>query len=451
MSQDDVRERRALRRFAVVSRVRTKVLGGILLADAIRQVLAEANSDEEDGETEKATARTIYRWLRQYDHQGFAGLHDKPVIQTKPSRVLSDDFVAYMRQEKEKNPLVGIPQIIRRARVAGKLSADEQVCRTTAYRVAKRLNLPLPIERYPKKGDKRPFAYEHRMQMTLVDGKFFYVGPTRKERVALTFLDDATRKGLDGIVGTVENTVIFLRLLFATIMGFGFMSGIYLDRGGGFIAHATQRVCAKLGIPLIHGRRRYKEGRGKIERFHRTLHTDLLSGLDGNPAVDDHPEALTLLLKHYLTHDYNIRHHEGIDGIPDERFTSDTLSLRYPESQSVLRREFILPERRKVRLHNVVLIDKVMHEVPLGYAGKTVWVYRHVLEDRVYVEHEGRLIEIRPADVHANARARRAWMEAREPERPMPSETAAMMSYQKAYAPMVGADGGFPKTEDDES
>ena len=451
MSKDDLREQRALKRFAVVSRVRAQVLGGISLADAIRVAISELRLSEDPDDIEEVTARTVYRWVRQYDRQGFAGLHDKVIVQANPSRVLSEDFMAYMRQEKEKNPLVGIPQIIRRARIAGKLTADEKVCRTTAYRVAKRMNLPLPNERYPKKGDKRPFAYPHRMQMTLVDGKFFYVGPTRKERVVLTFFDDCTRKALDCIVGTAETSVLFLTVLFTTIMNFGLMGAIYLDRGGGFVAHASRRVCAKINVPLIYGRKRYPQGRGKIERFHRTMATDLLSGLDGNPTVDDHPEALTLLLRHYLTHDYNIRHHEGLDAIPDERFASDSLALRYPESEALLRREFILPERRKVKTHNVVLIGQVMHEMPLGHAGCLVWVYRHVLENRVYVEHEGRLMEIKPADLHANARERRAWLETQEPERPMPGETAAMMSYRKAYVPIVGPDGGFPKHEDDES
>ena len=51
-----------------------------------------------------------------------------------------------------------------------------------------------------QEADRRRFAYPHRMMMVLADGKHFRAGVPRKRRVAVFFLDDATRFGL-GVVG----------------------------------------------------------------------------------------------------------------------------------------------------------------------------------------------------------------------------------------------------------
>jgi len=448
MTKNDQRERRALWRFGVVSRVRVKTLGGISLADAVREVAAEDHADPDDGLT-KVTERSIRRWVASYEKRGFDGLHDKKIETDCPSRTLGKQLLDFVRKEKTIDPTVSIPQVIKRARADGALSCDERVSRVTVYRAAKRMGLPLPDERHPKKADQRPFAYEHRMQMVLVDGKNFYAGPKKCKRVAITMLDDATRKGLRGIINTAETARAFLILLFETIMFFGFMAAIYFDRGTGFKANDTRLICARLGIALIFGTKGYPPGRGKIERFHRTLSAGLLVGLDGNAAVDIAPSALTLLYNHYLQTDYNLDFNEGPGGVPDKLFEADQMPLRMVESEEWLRRQFVITETRKVRDHNVVSIKKRYFEMPLGYAGRTVKIYRHVIDDKVFVDHDGRQIELFPCDPHANARDRSRRAKIQEPVRRVPVETAAMRTFRATYGPMVGPDGGFPDTRED--
>jgi len=46
--------------------------------------------------------------------------------------------------------------------------------------------------------------------MVLADGKHFRAGAKRLRRVALFFLDDSTRYGLEVVVGTAESAPLFL-------------------------------------------------------------------------------------------------------------------------------------------------------------------------------------------------------------------------------------------------
>ena len=302
--------------------------------------------------------------------------------------------------------------------------------------------------------DMRRFAYAHRMLMVLADGKHFRAGIGRLRRVALTLLDDATRYGLSVLVGTSESTELFLRPLHETLLRYGLMVALFLDRGSGFISDDTVAVLARLGIRLIHGTAGYPEGHGKIERFNRTLLARELRGLDGHPEVDPDPAALTLRLAHWLEHVYNHHPHEGLGGdSPAQRFGADTRPLNFPTSREALASCFLITRRCRVSADNVVSYKGVVYEVPRGHARQKITVTRHLLEgDHLSVLHEGRSVVLHPVDLEANAYARRARPGPQPPEPSSAPTTAAHRAFQADFDPIVGPDGSYPKgdEEDDE-
>ena len=117
------------------------------------------------------------------------------------------------------NSRASIPEIIRRAGQMGILKPEDAVDRTTVYRVAKRRGLWVAHQRNSRDRDVRRFAYPHRMDMVLCDGKHFRAGATRARRVAMFFLDDATRTILHAVVGTSENALLFQRGLYVRVPG----------------------------------------------------------------------------------------------------------------------------------------------------------------------------------------------------------------------------------------
>jgi len=435
-------------RYQVVALVLTLELKGVTREDAVRKATNTPHHVLGVTTPRLVSKRSIYRWLELYEDRGLDGLAPKergPL--PTPSLVLPLDFLNFLVREKTIDPKASIPELIRLAGERGILAKDVVLDRTTVYRAAKRLNLPVEHRRTDKSRDMRRFSYPHRLDMVLCDGKHFRAGAARARRVALFFLDDATRFGLHVIVGTSENALLFLHGLFEVLCKYGFFSSFYLDHGPGFIALDTIAIIARLHCLLIHGEAAYPEGHGKIERFNRTAKNDVLRKLDGRPDVDPDCRALTLRLQHYLDTQYNARPHESLDKqTPYERFYADTKALLFPQDHETLRRQFQLTLERRVSPDNVVSIDHVAYEVPRGHVGEKVLLHKHVLEgNRIFVLHEGKRVELHPVDLVANARARRTKRQAQDDTQPVPSPSAADLAFQREYGPVVDADGGFTK------
>ena len=442
----------ALFRYSLVSRVLNHEHRGLARPQAIEAVAAERHIDL-DGKARTVSTRTLYRWLSAFEQGGSGAL--MPVPRQGGPRVLSQDLLDFFHDQKQADSRTSVPELIRRASATGRIAEGETLERTTVWRALKRLGVPTRRVRSPKVRDCRRFAYPHRLDMVLCDGKHFRAGVGRLKRVALLFLDDATRFALAGVVGTSENAGLFLRGLYRCILHYGLMIRLFVDNGSGFIALDALAVARQLGVQLIHGSAGYPEGHGKIERFNRTVLEQLLRLLPGHPEIDPEVQALELRLRHYLER-YNHTPHEALDGAtPWERFHQDSQPLRFHEHTEQLRQAFVLHQSRRVSRDHIVQVEGRAYETPLGLSGQEVTLYRHLLENTVSVLHEGRLVALAPVDVHANARERRA-AGREQPPTPAPPPSAAQIAFDQAYRPVVDAEGGFSdnppaKPEENES
>jgi transposase InsO family protein len=294
--------------------------------------------------------------------------------------------------------------------------------------------------------DCRRFAYPHRMQMVLCDGKHFRAGAARLRRVALFFLDDATRMGLHVVVGTSENTQLFLRGLYETMLSYGMMDALFVDRGPGFVATDVSEVLRKLKILYILGTAGYPQGHGKIERFNRTVKQQVLRHFDGNPEIDPHCGALELRLAHYLRKQYNLTPHESLgQQAPGACFYDDKKPLRFAQSQHHLRQAFILHTKRRVSNDNVLSVGGIFYEVIRGHAQSWVMVHRNVLEGSVAILHQGRLVRLSPVDLHKNARQKRAksYGQDKNQDQSVLTKSSAQMAFERDMRPVIDIDGGF--------
>ena len=438
----------ALFRYQAVSAVRAKLLGGMRLPDAVRAVTTEPLLAL-TGERKTVSARSLYRWLSDHQAAGLSGLESAP---PGPAPVLSlalpQALLDFLQSEKALDRYASVPELIRRARLRGVIPHNLPVDRVSVWRACCRMGLPMRRVPAKSEADQRRFAYPHRMMMMLADGKHFRAGPRRTRRVALFFLDDASRYGLHAVVGTVESATLFLRGLYGVICRAGFMDISYLDRGPGFIADDTFAACLRLGVHLILGTARYPEGHGKIERFNQTAQSQLLRALAGAADVADDCGALELRLQHYLFHQYNQQPHQALSGLtPQARWDADTRPLRFPEDDTDLRDRFLVCETRKVSADNVVSHDGVDYEVPRGHAGTQIQLWRRLLSGERLLLHDGRLVQLHPVDLAGNASNRRARPAAAAPPAPDDDEgtpqTAAQLAFTRDFGPVVGPDGGY--------
>ena len=434
----------ALFRYQVVSQVLSREIKGEPRPETIEAVAGIVHVTV-DGRQRLVSKRSIYRWLAAYKDQGFNGLLPVP-RKTSTSYVLSDPLLTFIKEQKEDDPCASIPELIRRAEQLKVIPGNAHIDRTTVWRSLQRQGLGTKRRKYPKKlRDSRRFAYPHRMDMVLCDGKHFRAGSGRAKRVALFFIDDATRMMLGVVVGTAESAGLFLHGLHHVVKTYGLMTSIFLDNGPGFIAHDTINVIKNLDILCIHGTRAYPEGHGKIERFNQSVKQQCLRHLDGNPEVDSACPALTLRLSHYITHQYNQMPHESLaKETPWSRFHDDCRKLSFVENEQSLDNSFVLHEKRQVAGDNIVSINAIPYEMPRGYAGTTVIIQRNVLDNTLSFIDRGRLIKLAPVDLVNNARDKRAANQATADELPQKhTRSSADIAFNRDMLPIVDADGGF--------
>jgi len=438
----------ALVRYSVLAQVEALILGGWPVSAAVREVAGRDHADL-DGHPVRVSQRTIQRWRRAHTDGGLAALEPKDRTRTTTSLALSEALVAFLRTEKETDPRASVPELLRRARARGIVPEDLPVDRTTLWRACRRMGLVTRARPSKREGDSRRWQYPHRMQCVLCDGKHFRAGGSRAKRVALFYLDNATRYGLDVIVGPSESTSLFLHGLYALVRQHGLPDLLYLDHGSGFISSDTLAVAeGGLDAWLIHGKVRYPQGRGAVERFNRTAYEQILRALDGAAHVDPACGALTLRLRHYLAR-YNDTAHETLNGDTPRQRWEQGRPLRFPENEADLYRRFVVRLPRKVSADHVIKMDGRLWEAPWGLAGQRVEVVRHVLDGRRWVLHQGRMVELARLDEHTNATDRRAAAEAQGPvaSQGLPT-TAASLAYDQDFLPLVDPDGGFPKQQD---
>ncbi len=438
----------ALFRRFILGEVEALVDGGITVSRALRKVARRERTDFL-GRPHRVSVSTLKRWRSAFKKSGIAGLEPASRPRTATSEVLPDDLLSFIEREKAVDRHASIPELLRRAARQGIIEDARAVSRTSVWRALRRMGLQTRVNPSKSEGDTRRFAYPHRMQCVLCDGKHFRAGPSRVKRVALFFLDDSTRYALDVIVVPSESTEAFLTGLFSLCLRYGIADRFYLDRGPGFISTDTFAVINELDSCLIHGKEGYPEGHGKVERFNRTAKSQILRSLDGAVDVDPDCMSLTLRLRHYLQI-YNDTPHESLgQETPRQRWEADSRPLRLPESEMVLREKMVVRESRRVSNDHVIQHGGGLWEAPRGLAGQRVEVIRHVLDGHLHVLHLGRMVRLHELDPIANATDRRGYATDHlpQPDEGVPT-TAATLAFRRDHMPLVGKDGGFTCNED---
>ena len=108
------------------------------------------------------------------------------------------------------------------------------------------------------------------------------------------------------------NTPAFLPVFKQALLRRGQPSRLFVDNGAAYRSRQLALVCAKAGIALIHARPFRPAGKGKIERYFRTLRAAWLAHLDLDAIAD--LDALNRSLWAWVEGEYHQAPHRGLDG-----------------------------------------------------------------------------------------------------------------------------------------
>ena len=134
------------------------------------------------------------------------------------------------------------------------------------------------------------------------------------------FIDDHSRAVPGFRWGLSEDVIRLEAALRHALAARGIPRSIYVDNGSAFVSAPLLRACAVLGIRLVHSRPGRPQGRGKIERFFRTVRDQFLVEIGVHPPAD--LVELNRLFAGWVETVYHQRIHSETGQTPIERYVA---------------------------------------------------------------------------------------------------------------------------------
>lgn len=240
--------------------------------------LAGVPHTDPDGRTVWITRWTLDRWIQEWRRGGFDAL----VPSTRQSQPRTPPEVFELaRALKKENPSRSAAQIRRILSAQLGWAPDERTIQRMFIRTG--LNVLKQAPATPATFGR--FEADHPNELWTGDALH---GPRVEGRKTylFAFIDDHSRAVVGHRWGFAEDTVRLAAALRPALAARGVPDYVYVDNGSAFVDSWLMRACAKLGIRLIHSQPGRPQGRGKIERFFRTVTgefaVEIASG-DGDP------------------------------------------------------------------------------------------------------------------------------------------------------------------------
>jgi transposase InsO family protein len=310
--------------------------------------------------------------------------------------------LALVRLRKEM-PKATVPMLIETMRKRRLASPGVTLNRSTVYRFLHHQNLMNPKKANPP--DRRKFEVElpnDLWQSDVMHGPGVDVDGRMRKSYLLAFLDDHSRLVPHAQFYLSEGLSCYLDAFQQALLKRGLPRKLYLDNGPAFRSKHLEHVAASLGIALIHSSPYKPQGRGKIERFFRTVRMQFLPGFKGK-TLEELNESFDL----WLNDIYHQRKHSATAKSPFERFTAHMECIRSAPRE--LKDYFRKHARRRVAKDRTITLNGKLYEAPVPLIGKQVLLLFHDNQPaRVEVLHKQQSYGfLTPLDLHINARVKR--------------------------------------------
>jgi putative transposase len=363
----------------------------------------------------RVAAETLRDWLKAYRRGGFDALLPKERADRGQARALPAAALEALLAAKEGNPKLSVQLVIREARKCADVPPELPLPASTVHRLLTRHGLMDRPKDDPGDRDRRRFAFAQAGQMWMSDvmhGPSVGVGDrTRRKTYLIAFIDDATRVVPYAAFALSQNTATFLPVLQQAIRRRGLPQRLYVDNGANYRSGHLALVCAKLGIALIHARPYRPQGKGKIERWFKTVRAQFLTRLSSEDTAS--LAALNRRLGAWVEGEYHHTPHRGLAGLtPLEQWAQRAEGVRFPEPTLDLDDLFPFEAKRKVQKDRMASLNGVVYEVDAALVGETVLLRfdpAAPAERPLLVCHQGRPSGLaRPVQTYANCFVKRA-------------------------------------------
>ena len=353
----------------------------------------------------RVSRSTLIRWITRYQEQGqkLEALYPQDRNDQGQARAIDEETglaLIALRRELRKMPVPELTRILHQRQL---VNGGGTISLSSVYRFLRQHQLMASDAAPPT--DRRKFEAElpnDLWQSDILHGPVLDCGGKRRKCYLIAFIDDHSRLIPHAQFYPSEALVPFMDAFFQALSKRGCPRKLYVDNGSAYRSRQLEYTTAALGIALIHAKPYQPQGKGKIERFLRTVRTQFLPGFKGHSL-----EAINRAFGDWLEGQYHQRSHGSTGQTPRKRFAAGLHCLRSaPENLSDYFRKTVY---RRVNKDRSIVIDKRLFEGPVALIGQRVeLLYHERTQEQVEVRFQGQSYGLlTPIDLHVNARIKR--------------------------------------------
>lgn len=348
---------------------------------------------------------TILRWVKLYKdgNRNIKSLYPQSRSDRGMSRSMDDETCLNLIALKKEKPKATVPWLKKEMEKRGLVSSCIDLSLSNIYRLLHQQDLMKP--QGVAAIDRRKFEAElpnDLWQSDVMHGPMVEVEGRRRKSYLISFIDDHSRLVPHGEFYLSEALVFYLDAFEQALLKRGLPRKLYVDNGPAFRSNHLEHITATIGIALIHSRPYKPQGKGKVERFYRTVRGNFLNYYRGK-TLRELNEAFDLWLQDV----YHQRKHSSTGQSPFNRFTSHMECIR--PAPSNLKDYFRKAALRRVGKDRTITLNGRLYEAPVPLIGKRVTLLFHENQtDKVEIIFDQKSYGIAiPVNVHVNCKVRR--------------------------------------------
>ena len=329
----------------------------------VRQIAAREHADP-SGRPVRLTRWTLDRWITAWRQGGFDALVPSP-RQSSPRT--PPEVIELAAALKKENPARTAAQVQRILRAQAGWAPDER----TLQRMFIRTGLTNLAASQQQAGSAFGRFEAGRPNEIWTGDALHAIRVGGRKTYLFAFIDDHSRAVMAARFGFAEDTIRLAAALRPALESRGVPEWIYVDNGSAFVDAWLLRACAKVGIKLVHSQPGRPQGRGKIERFFRTVRGQFLAELTEARAQQLSGLAdLNRLFTAWTETVYHVREHSETGAAPLARWEAGgPFPLPAPAD---LAEAFRWSERRTVSKTALVSMHGNRYQVDPALAGRRV-------------------------------------------------------------------------------
>lgn len=356
----------ALYRYALIRPLADPALSGSERGKLVRELAAQVHVGP-FGEPVTVSRASLDRWIRTWRAGGFDALipAERQVQPRTDAAVL--ELAVRLKRERPARTAAHIARIIEAER------GWAPTARTLQRHFARRELGTRPDGTAPKAFGR--FEATEPDQLWVSDGLH---GPIIEGKRAVLFalLDDHSRYVVGHRWGHGEDTLGMQAALHDAVKTHGCPQRLYADNGSAYSSAQLAWSAAVLDIKLVHSAPGRPQGRGKIERWNRTVRDQFLVEIETTQAGDGSGcESLTdlnRLFTAWLHQQYHRSRHSETGATPAERYHAEGCARPPRPDAALLRRAFLWREQRKVTSFATVSLHGNRYQVDPALVGRSI-------------------------------------------------------------------------------